>query len=261
MKLSYLIPTTEYLAKEEEKALFKEYHETPSLRRKKQIKEDLVLNQCGQIISIASIYKNVDDIEDLFQEGMIAVLESFENYDYTHEASFTTYMRRGIFRQICDYLRRNKTIGLPQAAIEKLKKINKAKELLERLNKPITTEAISDITNIKEHNVIEILNTLSVEELDRYCNDGEGEVSILEHVEDKQALKAFDDVLDDMTEPTIDMSCLSDREREVIILLYYKNLSIHQIARRLHLKLNLVSDAKSRALKKLRKALSHDNQH
>ena len=143
MKLSYLIPTTEYLTKEEEKTLFKEYHETPSLRRKKQIKEDLVLNQCGQIISIASIYKNVDDIEDLFQEGMIAVLESFENYDYTHEASFTTYMRRGIFRQICDYLRRNKTIGLPQAAIEKLKKINKAKELLERLNKPITTEAIS----------------------------------------------------------------------------------------------------------------------
>ena len=54
MKLSYLIPTTEYLTKEEEKALFKEYHETPSLRRKKQIKEDLVLNQCGQIISIAS---------------------------------------------------------------------------------------------------------------------------------------------------------------------------------------------------------------
>lgn len=261
MKLSNIVPNTKFLSKKEEKALFEEYYTTPSLRRKKQIKDKLILNQCGQVINIASVYRESDNIEDLFQEGMIAVLESFNSYDHTHNASFTTYVRNGIFRQICDYLKRNRMIKLSQTAVEKLKKINKAKELLERLNQPVTTEAISDITNIKEHNVIEILNTLSVEELDRFCNDGEGEVSILEHVEDKQASKAFDDILDDMTEPTIDMSCLSNREREVIILLYYKNLSIHQIARRLHLKLNLVSDAKSRALKKLRKALSHDNQH
>ena len=259
MKLSYLIPTTEYLTKEEEKALFKEYHTTPSLRRKKQIKEDLVLNQCGQIISIASIYKNVDNIEDLFQEGMIAVLESFNSYDHTHNASFTTYVRNGIFRQICDYLKRNRTIKLSQTAVEKLKKINKAKDLLERLNQPVTTEAISNITKIKEHNVIEILNTLTVEELDRFVYGDSEKYSILENLEDKSAEKEFDDVIDKLSPIEIDVSCLDQQEQDIITLIYYCNLTISQVSKRLNIKATLISDIKYRALKKLRKALSHDN--
>ncbi len=259
MKLSYLIPTTEYLTKEEEKALFEEYHKTPSLRRKKEIKEDLVLNQAGQIISIASIYKDADDIEDLFQEGMIAVLESFESYNYTKEASFTTYTRNGIFRQICYYLRRNKTIRLPAMAVEKLKKINKAKDLLTRLNKPITTDAISEITGIKEFNVIEILNSLTVEELDRLQNDGgEGETSRLSQIEDPTAEKALDQVLEDLTPPSIDLSSLTAREKAVIELFYYKEYSSNKIAKTLGIKPSAVHEAKSRALFKLRESMTKE---
>lgn len=262
MKLSYLIPTTEFLTKAEEKALFKEYHETPSLRRKKEIKEDLVLNQAAQIISIASIYKNADDIEDLFQEGMIAVLESFENYDYTKEASFTTYMRKGIFRQICDYLRRNKTISLSVLAVEKLKKINKAKDLLTRLNKPITTDAISEITGIKEYSVIEILNTLTIEELDRLQSDGEGETSRLSQIEDPTAEKALDQVLEDLTPPSIDLSPLAPREKSVIELFYYKQYSVNKIAKILGIKPSVVCETRSRALFKLRERMTKkDNNH
>lgn len=262
MKLSYLIPTTEYLTKEEEKALFEEYHKTPSLRRKKEIKEDLVLNQAGQIISIASIYKNADDIEDLFQEGMIAVLESFESYDYTKEASFTTYMRKGIFRQICDYLRRNKTISLSVLAVEKLKKINKAKDLLARLNKPITTDAISEITGIKEYSVIEILNTLTIEELDRLQSDGEGETSRLSQIEDPTAEKALDQVLEDLTPPSIDLSPLAPREKSVIELFYYKQYSVNKIAKILGIKPSVVCETRSRALFKLRERITKkDNNH
>lgn len=260
MKLSYLIPTTEFLTKDEEKALFKEYHETPSSRRKKEIKEDLVLNQAGHIISIASIYKDADDIEDLFQEGMIAVLESFESYDYTKEASFTTYTRNGIFRQICYYLRRNKTIRLPAMAVEKLKKINKAKDLLTRLNKPITTDAISEITGIKEFNVIEILNSLTVEELDRLQNDGEGETSRLSQVEDPTAEKALDQVLEDLTPPSIDLSSLTTREKAVIELFYYKEYSSNKIAKTLGIKPSAVHEAKSRALFKLRERMTKEKQ-
>lgn len=261
MKLSYLIPTTEYLTKEEEKTLFKEYYETPSLRRKKEIKEDLVLNQAGQIISIASIYKNSDDIEDLFQEGMIAVLESFGSYDYTKEASFATYARNGIFRQICDYLRRNKTIRLPAMAIEKLKKINKAKDLLTRLNKPITTDAISEITGIKEFNVIKILNSLTVEELDRLQSDGEGETSRLSQVKDPTAEKALDQVLDDLTPPSIDLSPLAKREKTIIELFYYKQYSVNKIAKILDIKPSVVCETRSRALFKLRERMTKKDNH
>lgn len=66
MKLSNIVPNTKFLSKKEEKALFEEYYTTPSLRRKKQIKDKLILNQCGQVINIASVYRESDNIEDLF---------------------------------------------------------------------------------------------------------------------------------------------------------------------------------------------------
>lgn len=259
MKLSNIVPNTKFLSKKEEKALFEEYYTTPSLRRKKEIKDKLILNQCGQVINIASVYRESDNIEDLFQEGMIAVLESFNSYDYTHNASFTTYVRNGIFRQICDYLKRNRMIKLSQTALEKLKKINKAKDLLERLNQPVTTEAISNITKIKEHNVIEILNTLTVEELDRFVYGDSEKYSVLENLEDKSAEKEFDDVIDKLSPIEIDVSCLDQQEQDVITLIYYCNLTISQVSKRLNIKATLISDIKYRALKKLRKALSHDN--
>ena len=165
MKISTIIDSSKVLTKEEEKALFKEYYETPSSRRKREIKDTIVLAQSRHIISIAQIYRDKGDIEDLFQEGMIAVLEAFPNYDYTQAASFMTYTKQIIIRRMAKYLRRTKVMKISEQAINNLRKINKAKQLLERLKKPITTTEIAKLTNIQETTIISILNAISTVEL------------------------------------------------------------------------------------------------
>ena len=137
----------QFLTKEEEAKLFKEYYSTPSSRIKKSIKDKIVLNQTPSVVSIAKNYRESDNIYDLVQEGMIAVLVAFNNYNPESDASFTTFCRPAINGHLIRYLQKNKTIKLPDRAPKLIKQINKAKELLHRLQKPETTTEIAKITD------------------------------------------------------------------------------------------------------------------
>lgn len=257
MKISTITAQFEPLNKDKEKALFKEYYTTPSTRKKKEIKDTIVLAQSRHVISIAKVYRDKDDIEDLFQEGMIAVLEAFPIYDYTQDASFITYAKRGIIRQIAKYLRRNKVMKISEQATNKLREINKAKKLLARLNKPITTTEIANITGIKEKTVISILNAISTVELNTTSlDDGE---EIINTIEDTNAEQQLEDVLNrecfDLRHiGGIDLSILSPSEVKTLKLMYVDNKTAKEIAKELKTSVKIVTQFKYMALKKLKEA-------
>lgn len=233
MKISTIIDSSKVLTKEQEKALFKEYYETPSTRRKREIKDSIVLAQSRHIISIAQIYRDKGDIEDLFQEGMIAVLEAFPNYDYTQDASFMTYTKQIIIRRMAKYLRRTKVMKISEQAVNNLRKINKAKQLLERLKKPITTTEIAKITNIQETTVISILNAISTVELNVTSLD-EGE-ELIDTIIDRDAEEQLENALNNAAFGHIDMSILSPTEFATLNGLYIENKTHAEIATELKL--------------------------
>lgn len=260
MKISTITSQFKPLDKEKEKELFKEYYETPSTRRKKEIKDMIILAQSRNIISLAQMYRDKDDIEDLFQQGMVALLEIFPNYDHTQEASFFTYAKRGIIRQMAKYLRRNKVMRISEAAVDKLRKINKAKEMLARLNKPVTTTEISNITGIKEKEVISVLNAISttttLNELSLETDD-----EVINTIEDTNAEQQFEDVLNRECFNArhiggIDLSILSPSETETLKLMYVDNKTTEEIAEELNTSPKIVTQFKYLALKKIKEALN-----
>lgn len=233
MKISTIIDSSKTLTKEEEKTLFKEYYETPSTRRKRENKDSIVLAQSRHIISIAQIYRDKGDIEDLFQEGMIAVLEAFPNYDYTQDASFMTYTKQIIIRRMAKYLRRTKVMKISEQAINNLRKINKAKQLLERLKKPITTTEIAKLTNIQETTIISILNAISTVELNVTSLD-EGE-ELIDTIVDRDAEEQLENALNNAAFGHIDMSILSPTEFATLNGLYVEDKTHAEIATELKL--------------------------
>lgn len=260
MKISTITSQFKPLDKEKEKELFKEYYETPSTRRKKEIKDMIVLAQSRHIISIAQVYRDKGDIEDLFQEGMIAVLEAFPNYDYIQAASFVTYTKQAIIRQMAKYLRRTKVMKISEPAVNKLRKINKAKQLLERLKKPITTTEIAKLTNIKEESIISILNAISttttLNELSLETDD-----ELINTIEDTNAEQQFEDVLNRECFNArhiggIDLSILSPSETETLKLMYVDKKTTEEIAEELNTSPKVVTQFKYLALKKLKEALN-----
>ncbi len=60
------------------------------------------------IYDIAKKYRGCDNIEDLFQIGVIGLLQAIETFDITKEIKFNTYAYRCISNEILMSLRKNK---------------------------------------------------------------------------------------------------------------------------------------------------------
>lgn len=248
MKTNNIYPNTKPYTKEEETKLFNEYYSTSSTRVKKSIKDKIVLNQVSQVMSIAKTFRDSDDIDDLIQEGMVAVLIAFNKYNPDHDTKFSTYVRPAINGHLIRYLQKNKMLRLPDRTPKILKQINKAKELLSRLNKDRTTTNIAELTGLDELQIIDILNGIQLVELNKLNDEGE---ELLNTIEDPTAIEAFRGV----ESSTIDLSSLTDIQQQIIMRDYYDGYSDEEIAEQLNIAINTVKQEKLKALDTLRYTL------
>ena len=249
MKTNNIYPNTPPYTKEQETALFNEYFSTPSSRIKKSIKDKIVLNQVSQVISIAKTFRDSDDIDDLIQEGMVAVLIAFNKYNPDHDTKFSTYVRPAINGHLIRYLQKNKTLRLPDRTPKILKQINKAKELLSRIEKRITTTNIAELTGLDEQQIIDILNGIQLVELNKLNDEGE---ELINTIEDPTTIEAFNSV------ESPDLSSLTDVQQQIIMRDFYDGYSDEEIAEQLNIAIPTVKQEKLKALDTLRYTLERN---
>lgn len=246
MKTNNIYPINTPYTKEQETALFNEYFSTPSSRVKKSIKDKLVLNQVSQVMSIAKTFRDSDDIDDLIQEGMVAVLIAFNKYNPDHDTKFSTYVRPAINGHLIRYLQKNKTLRLPDRTPKILKQINKAKELLSRIEKRITTTNIAELTGLDEQQIIDILNGIQLVELNKLNDEGE---ELINTIEDPTTIEAFNSV------ESLDLSSLTDVQQQIIMRDFYDGYTDEEIAEQLNIPIPTVKQEKLKALETLRYTL------
>lgn len=246
MKTNNIYPNTPPYTKEQETALFNEYFSTPSSRIKKSIKDKIVLNQVSQVMSIAKTFRDSDDIDDLIQEGMVAVLIAFNKYNPDHDTKFSTYVRPAINGHLIRYLQKNKTLRLPDRTPKILKQINKAKELLNRLEKRITTTNIAELTGLDEQQIIDILNGIQLVELNKLNDEGE---ELINTIEDPTTIEAFNSV------ESLDLSSLTDVQQQIIMRDFYDGYTDEEIAEQLNIAIATVKQEKLKAFDILRYTL------
>ena len=249
MKTNNIYPINTPYTKEQETALFNEYFSTPSSRIKKSIKDKIVLNQVSQVMSIAKTFRDSDDIDDLIQEGMVAVLIAFNKYNPDYDTKFSTYVRPAINGHLIRYLQKNKTLRLPDRTPKILKQINKAKELLNRLDKRITTTNIAELTGLDEQQIIDILNGIQLVELNKLNDEGE---ELINTIEDPTTIEAFNSV------ESPDLSSLTDIQQQIIMRDFYDGYTDEEIAEQLNIAIATVKQEKLKALETLRYTLERN---
>lgn len=249
MKTNNIYPNTPPYTKEQETALFNEYFSTPSSRIKKSIKDKIVLNQVSQVMSIAKTFRDSDDIDDLIQEGMVAVLIAFNKYNPDHDTKFSTYVRPAINGHLIRYLQKNKTLRLPDRTPKILKQINKAKELLSRIEKRITTTNIAELTGLDEQQIIDILNGIQLVELNKLNDEGE---ELINTIEDPTTIEVFNGV------ESLDLSSLTDVQQKIIMRDFYDGYNDEEIAEQLNITISDVKNEKLKALETLRYTLERN---
>lgn len=204
-----------------------------------------VINLYNNLIyKIASKFYG-EDIEDLYQVGVIGVLKAYDNYKKDGNVKFSTYAYDYIFGEMYNLVNSSKHYKVSKDLIRLYKKIEVARyTLAQNLDKIPSNKELSEYLDIDLSlidSATNIGNTISFDD----DNDTSRNLSEVITLRENMSL---DDKL--ILEESIDS--LNDFEKEIIKYRYYKDLSQSEVAKLLSLSQAKVSRCESKCLKKMR---------
>lgn len=159
------------LTLEEMLELFDRYHSGDM-----QAKDDLIKGNLKLVLSVLKSFSGrVDNMDDLFQVGVIGLIKAIDNFDLNHEVKFSTYAVPMIIGEIKRYLRDNSSLRISRSIKDLAYKALRTKDELTFLNnREPTALEIAEKLHISEWDVIQALNSLkdTVSMFEPIYNDG-----------------------------------------------------------------------------------------
>ena len=222
------------------------------------LRNEIVLQNMGLVrtvaLSMRNMYVKFGDVEDVVNEGVIALMDAIESYSPDRGAKFETYASIKIRGAIIDFLRKQDWI--PRNVRKFAKALDKANSMLYNLNgrAPTNSELAAQL-GMDEEKMLKMMTecsctiTLSFEEL--LYEDNIDEPSVKDSGVDRELLH------NEMRKVVADaVNELGEKERQVITLYYYKNLKYSDIAKALGVSEGRVCQIHSKATLALKAKLS-----
>jgi RNA polymerase sporulation-specific sigma factor len=128
------------------------------------------INKYSNLIhSLTHYFDGYKNKEDLYQAGIIGLLEAYKKYDSSFNTKFSTYAYPYIFGEMSKLVREDKTIKISRNTIRLKNSIEKAKNILsQKLYREPTIYELSTYLDIPINNIEEALmitgNTTSIDE-------------------------------------------------------------------------------------------------
>jgi RNA polymerase sigma factor for flagellar operon FliA len=239
--------------------IWQKYRET----RDKSLRDRLILNYAPLVKYVAgrlgtSLPAHVDE-GDLVSYGLLGLIGAIERYDPGREIKFETYAISRIKGSIIDELR--SLDWVPRSVRSRAREIERAMaELENRLKRPPTDEEVAGeigITVDEFQDALTAISRSSVAALDELwqINTGGGDtVSLIDTIEDPNA----DDPSRAMNQTEVrealadSIQRLPERERLVITLYYYEELTLREIGEVLNVTESRVSQLHTKAILRLK---------
>ncbi|MFH0926603.1 MAG: SigB/SigF/SigG family RNA polymerase sigma factor [bacterium] len=241
------------LAKEKTDGLLREYSKT----RDVVIREKIILSNLGLVHSLAKRFVNRGiSLETLVSVGSIGLTRAVDGFDPNREVEFATYANAIILGEIKHYFRDSGwTLKVPRSVQELYLIVNKCiPKLTQRYHRSPTITEIATELNTSEEEILESLEAgyaYTPYSLDAEIDlqDGEQSTSIIDCVPNEdESLKNLLQEID--IEKAINK--LEKRERLIIMLIFYDDLTQAQIAQRLRISQMHVSRLQQKALTSLK---------
>lgn len=222
----------------------------------KEARDTLFEENVGLIYSVARRFLGRGvDMEDLFQIGSIGLLKAADKFDMSFEVRFSTYAVPMIAGEIKRYLRDDGILKVSRSLKENNYKIYQERENLERsLGREPTLSELSEAMQLPmEELVLTMEAGTEVESLHKTIYQGDGnEISLMDKLPEKDNQQEA--LLDKILLEEI-LGTLEPKERRLIYMRYFLDMTQTQIAERLGISQVQVSRMEKRTLKKLRERL------
>ena len=236
------------------KRLWEDYArlKTPDLREK------LILEYAPLVKVVAgrlSMYLGYNvEYEDLVSYGVFGLIDAIDKFDWNKEVKFETYASLRIRGAILDQIR--KMDWIPRTIRQRQKQIDTAvKELEQRNGRPATDAELAAYMGISEdefldwQNQVKADNIISLNEYVEQGNDISSEKSISSGFETPESVVEKSE-LKKMLEESLEL--LTDKEKKVILLYYYEELTLKEISRVLEVSESRISQLHTKALQKMK---------
>lgn len=219
-------------------------------------RERLVTENMGLIGSIVKRFVGRGyEQEDLFQIGSIGLIKAVDNFDISYDVKFSTYAVPMITGEIRRFLRDDGIIKVSRTIKENAVKCAKAVEELRKDNcKEPTIEEIAKKSGLEtEDIVISISASSEVESLNKVIYQGDGnEVLLMDKIEDN--VSRHEELLNSIVVREL-LEDLTEREKNIIIMRYFDEMTQTQVADKLGISQVQVSRMEKKILGTMRSKL------
>ena len=221
-----------------------------------EARQKFIYGNLRLVLSILRRFNNRgENIDDLFQIGCIGLIKALDNFDTSHEVKFSTYDVPMIIGEIRRYLRDNSSIRVSRSIRDTAYKALAIKEQLTAKNgKEPTIDEIAKEMDVPREDIAialdAILDPVSLQE-PVYHDSGDA-VFVMDQIADD---KNIDDSWLEKISLKEAMSKLSDRERNILTLRFFKGKTQMEVATEIGISQAQVSRLEKNALTHMRKFL------
>ncbi|MEA4849766.1 MAG: FliA/WhiG family RNA polymerase sigma factor [Clostridiaceae bacterium] len=221
------------------------------------IREELILKYTYLVKYVAgrlyASYGNNVEFDDLVSYGIFGLIDAIDKYDFARGVKFETYAQLRIRGAIIDQLR--EIDWLPRSVRQKSKELEKAYyELESKLGRPATDEEVADsfglsvedfqkkIQNITAYSIVS-LDDLLEQKREVTSSEEDKQVETPENVVENEELR-------EILASTI--NTLPEKEKKVVSLYYYEELTYKEIGKLLNISESRVSQLHTKAIIRLK---------
>lgn len=245
---------------EQKQKLWEDY----SKKRTPELQEKIIIEYAGLVKLVAgrlSMYLGYNvEYDDLVGYGTFGLIDAIDKFDYTKGVKFETYASLRIRGAILDQIR--KMDWIPRSIRQKQRKIDQAYQSLEfKYGRMANDEEVAkelDIT-VDEfenwQNQTKVTNIISLDEFMDQGSEAKVEQNLTADYDrpDKIVEKAE---LKDLLMKALET--LTEKEKKVIILYYYEELTLKEISRVLEVTESRISQLHTKALQKMKFKLGNN---
>lgn len=238
------------------KKLWEDYANTKS----PEIREKIILEYAPLVKVVAgrlSMYLGYNvEYEDLVSYGIFGLIDAIDKFDCLKDVKFETYASLRIRGAILDQIR--KMDWIPRTIRQKQKRIDAAiKEIETQYGRSATDEEIAKLLGITDEEYLEWQSQMkitNVVSLNEFLEQG-SEVSNEAGSTKSAAFDSPEEILerDELKKMLAQaLEILTEKERKVIVLYYYEDLTLKEISNILEVSESRISQLHTRALQKMK---------
>lgn len=236
------------LMKESEKIeLLKKAHDGD-----KKAREELINGNLRLVLSVVQRFANRgENMDDLFQVGVIGLIKAIDNFNLDLDVRFSTYAVPMCIGEIRRFLRDDNPVRVSRSIRDTAYKAMQIKEqLINENGKEPTVEEIAQKLDMKKSDVVLALEAI-VEPVSLYepvYNDGGDTIYVMDQVGDNNTDSDWIDEIMIKDE----LKQLDDRERNIMYLRFMQGKTQMEVAKEVGISQAQVSRLEKNALKRIK---------